>query len=132
MPMAFHNLLLLVALAVAGQPGGLLISTAAPDFEQVACMGTKAIGDTVGIVRDRKTGLREQSLVEARLAIVLRGNVIGTVYVDDEGMRYIELKRGTIVPGITGMRGDGAVQPLGVQQIFGGKARLRACKPDSH
>ena len=130
--MAFHNLLLLVALAVAGQPGGPIISPAASDSEQVVCVGKKAIGDTVGIVTDRKTGFREQSLVEARLAIVLRGNVIGTVYVDDEGMRYIEIKRGAIVTGLAETHGDGAVHPLGMQQIFDGEARLRACRPDSH
>jgi hypothetical protein len=119
---------LLVALAVIGQ----IIATAAPDSGSVVCIGTKAIQDTVGIVVDRKTGAREQSLVEARLAIVSRGNVIGTMYVDDEGVRYIELKRGATIPGLADARGDGAVHPLGMQQIFDGEVRLRACRSDSH
>jgi hypothetical protein len=130
--MAFHNVSLVVVLAVLGQQVGSTIASAAPDSGPVVCIGTKAISDTVGIVIDRKTGAREQSLVEARLAIVSHGNVIGTMYVDDEGLRYIELKRGATIPGLAGARGDGAVHPLGMRESFDGEVRLRACRSDSH
>ncbi len=129
--MAFHSPLLVIALAVAGQHGSHPIATPSSDSGAVICSGTKAIRDTVGIVVDRKTGAREQSLVEARLAIVSHGNVVGTMYIDDQGMRYIEVKRGLTVPELTKIPGDGTVHPLATQQVLGGAARLRACQPIS-
>ncbi len=127
--MAFHNASLVLALAVVGQHGDSVVATVAPDSGPVVCIGTKAIRDTVGIVTDRKTGAREQSLVEARLAVVSQGVVVGTMYVDDQGMRYIEVKRGATIPGLASMDKSGMVHPLGVQQSLGGETRLRACRP---
>jgi len=127
--MAFHNMSLAAVLAIVAQQGDPTIATAVPDSGPVPCIGTKSILDTIGIVTDRKTGAREQSLVEARLAIVSHGMVVGTMYIDDQGMRYIEIKRGVTVPGAD-MRGDGAVHPLGAQRTLSGEARLRPCQRD--
>jgi hypothetical protein len=84
------------------------------DAGPIRCIGTKKIGDTVGITTDRKTGAREQSLVQARLAFVSKERVVGTVYVDDQGMRYVQLR-------------GGPVMPLPPKNMFDGKARLSAC-----
>jgi hypothetical protein len=107
---------LVVTLALLAQQGPAL--AAQSDSGLVQCIGTKRVGDTVGIVQDRKTGVKEQSLVQARLGLVSKGRVVGTVYVDDEGQRYIELK-------------PKSVRPLPPQQSFGGEARLHACRVDS-
>ncbi len=130
--MVFHNVSLVVALLAVGQQGAPTSPTAIHVSGAVVCTGTKAILDTVGIALDPKTGAREQTLVQARLAIVSRGNVIGTMYVDDQGMRYIEVKRGATIPGLTDAHEDGVLHPLGMQETFGGEARLHACRPDTH
>jgi len=126
-PMAYHKIafatgILLVAHASAAY-GAITAAGAVP------CLGTKQIGDTVGIVLDRTKGSREQSLVEARLGIVAGGKVIGTLYIDDQGERYIEAKPGISVPGIRLPAKDGKTYPLPLATIFGGTARLRACQP---
>jgi hypothetical protein len=129
--MAYHRAILLSACIATLQQSDVTSASASPESEQVPCIGSKVIGDTVGIATDRKTGAREQTLVEARLAVVAHGTVIGTVYIDDQGMRYLEIKRGTVIPGVTNRKQDGSVQPLPVQQVFGGEARLRACRAAS-
>lgn len=129
MLMAYHKLAPLSVLALVAL--GTASFAQASGADTVHCAATRQIGDTVGIVADRKTGVTEQSLVEARLAVIDRERVLGTVYVDDQGLRYVELKRGAVVPGLNGVRGDGKVHPLPIAQIFGGEARLRACRPDS-
>ncbi|MBV8578700.1 MAG: hypothetical protein JOZ58_27160 [Acetobacteraceae bacterium] len=95
----------------------------------VPCSGTKQVGDTVGIVLDRANGSREQSLVEGRLGIVAGGKVVGTVYIDDQGERYIEAKPGISIPGVHLPARDGKTYSLPLTTIFGGSARLRACQP---
>jgi hypothetical protein len=126
--MAYLKFALLAAMAVVGE-GSLGVVNANADA--VPCVGAKAVGDTIAIVTDRKTGAREQSLVEARLGVVARGKVVGLLYVDDEGQRYVERRAGATIAGLEYVRSDGKVYAVPMQQIFGGEARLRACRADS-
>jgi hypothetical protein len=92
------------------------------------CTGSKSIGDTVGILLDPHTGAREQTLVEARLALLDGTRPIGTVYVDSFGMRYLEKSENDAIPGLSPAAGDQRIRPLPADFTFTGGLRLRACR----
>ncbi len=96
-----------------------ICGTAQPAPFGRTCGGALGLGTTIGIVTNLRSGAREQSLVEARMAIVKNGSTIGFLYVDDEGQRYKqprfnpnEMVRPRPIPG---------------DKLFGGDERLEAC-----
>lgn len=121
------SLVLALGLALTVQHSAAA-SAGQSDSGPVSCASTKQIGDTVGIVTDRKTGAKEQSLVEGRLAIVYREHVVGTLYIDDEGLRYIEIAPHAVVSGSDSIGQRGTVRPIPPGRVFDGDTRLRACR----
>lgn len=106
---------------------GVARGAAAARNDVIVCSGSRMLQHTVGIAIDRQTGKREQTLVEGRLAIVRLDEVIGTLYVDDQGMRYVELRPNVMIDGID-PGANSAVQPLEPNFMFDADVRLRACR----
>jgi hypothetical protein len=99
----------------------------------VPCPGSRQILDTVGIAVDSRTGHREQTLIEAKMAVVdvMTARQVGVVYVDDEGMRYLQVRGGVAIAGLPlpprqAARGQ-KIEPLPLEFTFDAPLHLRAC-----
>ena len=102
-----------------------VVSASTPDT--VVCNGSRKISDAIGIVAYPHTGVREQTLVEARLALLDGSRPIGTMYVDDLGMRYLQTSQHVTIPGIPAPNVQG-IRPIPLAFTFGGRLHLRACR----
>jgi len=83
------------------------------------CLGKNA-GEAIAVGRNLG-GPSAGPHIQARLAIVDRGDVVGTFYVDELGQRYIEALPGRTMRGFPHLRSDGKVHPLPFDRLFGGE-----------